>query len=291
MTIEGLKITDVRVHGGDSGFLIDDGETSVLYDSGFAFTGEEMTEKISKELNGRKLDYIFLTHSHYDHVLGSLYAAKRWPEAKIVAGGYATKIFKKASAKAIMRDLDRKFATHCGYGQYEDLVDNLKVDIAVSEGDIITAGKMNFKVIDLPGHTKCSIGFYLLEHKLLLSSETLGIYNGKGTILPSFLVGYQMTIDSIKKAEELDIENILVPHFGLLDREHTQIFLNKAKKTAEMTAEDFSARIKSGATDEELIEYFKSLYYHDYIRVIYPIDAIELNTSYMIKLIRKECVK
>lgn len=285
-----LKITDVRVHGGDSGFLIDDGKTSILYDSGFAFTGDGMVDKIASELGDRKLDYIFLTHSHYDHVLGSLYALKRWPGAKVVAGEYAATIFDKPSAKAVMRKLDKKFAIHCGAGEYEDLVDNLKVDIRVSHGDTVKAGNMVFEVIYLPGHTKCSVGFYLSENKLLLSNESLGIYDGKGGILPSFLVGYQMTIDSIERAEKLDIENILVPHFGLLDREHTEIFLKNAKRIVVETARDFSDRIKNGATDAELIEYFKSLYYHDYIRVIYPIDAIELNTSYMIKLIRNECL-
>ena len=149
---------------------------------------------------------------------------------------------------------------------------------------------MTFKVIELPGHTKCSIGFYLIENKLLLSTETLGIYAGGGVILPSFLVGYKMTLDSIEKVEKMDIENILVPHYGLLDREDTKIFLKNAKKVANLTAEDFSERIRQGSSDEELIEYFKSLYYHDYIKVIYPIDAIELNTKYMISLIRHECL-
>ena len=285
-----VTVTDVRVHPGDSGFLIDDGETSVLYDSGFAFTGDEMVLKIKSILGDRPLDYIFLTHSHYDHVLGALYAMRQWPDAKVVSFGYAAQIFQKPSAKAVMRDLDKKFATTCNAKPYDDLIDNLKVDITVSENDIIHAGKMTFKVIELPGHTKCSIGFYLIENKLLLSTETLGIYAGGGVILPSFLVGYKMTLDSIEKVEKMDIENILVPHYGLLDREDTKIFLKNAKKVANLTAEDFSERIRQGSSDEELIEYFKSLYYHDYIKVIYPIDAIELNTKYMISLIRHECL-
>lgn len=33
-----LAITDVRTLPGDSGFLIDDGKTAVLYDTGFGFT-------------------------------------------------------------------------------------------------------------------------------------------------------------------------------------------------------------------------------------------------------------
>ena len=62
-----INISDVRVHPGDSGFLVDDGETSILYDSGFAFTGEGMVGKIKEQIGDRKLDFIFLTHSHYDH--------------------------------------------------------------------------------------------------------------------------------------------------------------------------------------------------------------------------------
>lgn len=285
-----INISDVRVHPGDSGFLVDDGETSILYDSGFAFTGEGMVGKIKEQIGDRKLDFIFLTHSHYDHVLGALYAMREWPDAKVVAGEYAAKIFDKPSAKAVMRKLDKNFAITCGAGSYDDLIDELRVDITVKNGDIINAGNMSYKVIDLPGHTKCSVGFYLIENKLLLSSETLGIYAGNGIVLPSFLVGYEMTIKSIETVEKMDVENILVPHFGLLDREHTEIFLKKAKAVTRMTAEDFSSRIKAGQTDKELIEYFKSIYYHDYIKIIYPIDAIELNTSCMINLIKRECL-
>jgi metal-dependent hydrolase (beta-lactamase superfamily II) len=52
-------------------FLIDDGKTSILYDTGFGFTGDKVANNIKAVLKERKLDYIFLTHSHYDHALGS----------------------------------------------------------------------------------------------------------------------------------------------------------------------------------------------------------------------------
>ena len=37
--INSLKITDVRENPGDGAFLIDDGKTAIVYDTGFAFTG------------------------------------------------------------------------------------------------------------------------------------------------------------------------------------------------------------------------------------------------------------
>ena len=81
-----IKITDVRCQKGDAAFLIDDGKTSILYDTGFGFTGYEVAENIKNCLGNRQLDYIFLTHSHYDHALGCPYIVRQYPCAKVVAG-------------------------------------------------------------------------------------------------------------------------------------------------------------------------------------------------------------
>lgn len=283
-----LKITDVRANPGDSAFLIDDGITAILYDSGFAFTGYAVADNIKSALGERTLDYIFLTHSHYDHALGSVYAKKYWPSAKVVAGEYATKIFAKPTARAVMRDLDRKFAESCDVLEYEDLIDELAVDIPVNDGDTIAAGDMSFTVVALPGHTKCSIGFYLPENKLLLSSETLGVYGGDGIIVPSYLVGYEMALASIEKAEALDIESILLPHYGILGKEETAAYLGGAKKSAVETADEIVAILKNGGTAKEATTYFREKFYHGYVKTIYPIDAMELNTGIMVGLIRRE---
>ena len=285
-----VKITDVRAISGDSAFLVDDGKTAILYDSGFAFTGSKVAENIKKVLGERELNYIFLTHSHYDHALGSVYVKKEYPNAKIVAGEYATKIFLKDSAKAVMRDLDKKFSIKCGVEDYEDLIDELKIDIAVVDGDKIEAGDMIFTAVALPGHTKCSIGYYLESEKLLLGSETLGVYTGED-VLPSYLVGYQMALDSIKKAKALDIEKILAPHYGVLSKEETEKYLKICKANAEETANGIVEILKNGGSDEEAINFFMNKYYKGYAKEIYPIDAITLNTTIMVKLLKKEILQ
>ncbi len=286
--MEKLKITDVRANPGDSAFLIDDGKTAIMYDSGFAFTGYKVADNIKKILGERKLDYIFLTHSHYDHALGSVYALKYWPDAKVVAGEYATKIFAKPTAKAVMRDLDQKFAKTCGVENYEDLIDNLKVDIAVCDGDSIKAGDMEFTAINLPGHTKCSVGYYCKALKLLLGTETIGVFNGDDDVVPSYLVGYKMTVESIKKVENLEVENILVPHFGLLDSNQTKFYIKKARERTDSVAENIVKMLKNGKAKAEIENWFKTEFYHGYIQTIYPVDAMRLNTGIMIDLLEKE---
>ncbi len=288
--MKNIKITDVRALPGDSAFLIDDGKTSIMYDSGFAFSGYTVADKIKKILGERSLDYIFLTHSHYDHALGSVYAKRYWKDAKVVAGEYAAKIFAKPTAKAVMRDLDQKFAAKCGIEEYEDLIDDLSVDIAAKDGDIIKAGDMEFEVISLPGHTKCSVGFYCKKKKLLLGSETIGVFDGVDDVVPSYLVGYKMAVESIDRASKLDVENVLIPHYGIIDKETTKNYLKKSKENAVEVAEKIAAMLKEGTPKDEISDWFMERFYNGYIKEIYPIDAVTLNTGITIDLIERELV-
>jgi len=283
-----FTVTDVRENPGDSAFLLDDGITAILYDTGFAFTGYAVADRIRTVLGDRSLNYIFLTHSHYDHALGSAYIRRRYPDVKIVAGEYAVKIFAKPTARTLMREMDRKFALKCGVSEYEDLIDTLHVDIPVKDGDVIDAGGHRFTAVNFPGHTKCSVGYYLAEQKLLLSSETLGVYDGENEVVPSYLVGYALTIESIRKAKTLEIEQFLLPHYGMLPKEKAAAYLDTALCSFEETANKFAEILRAGGTKEDTIAWFKDRFYHGYIPEIYPQDAMELNTGIMADLIRRE---
>ena len=283
-----LTITDVRAVAGDSAFLIDDGETAVLYDTGFGFTGYSVADNIQRILEDRPLDYILLTHSHYDHALGSAYIRKRYPNVQVVAGNYAQSIFRKPTARAVMRDLDRKAAASHGVTAYDDLTDELQVDLPVCDGDVIHCGRMRFEAVELPGHTKCSVGYYLAENQLLLATETLGVYCGEGTFLPSFLVGCQMSLDSIQKAAKLKLQQMLFPHYGIISGQELQDCLVMGQQCIHQVCRLILELLTSGKTTEEILEYLTELFYTDRVKPIYPYDAYRMNTEIMINLVRKE---
>ena len=283
-----LKITDVRAVMGDSAFLIDNGETAIMYDSGFGFTAEAVCSKIASELGDRELNYIFLTHSHYDHALGSVLAKKKWPDAKVVAGEYAAKIFSKPSAKDVMRQMEAKARKNYGASGSEDLIDALSVDIAVKDGEKIQVGKEEYEAIHLPGHTRCSFGFYNKNRSLLLGSETLGVYDGEGEVVPAYLIGYRTALNSIEKIKNYKIDNILVPHYGLLSKKETVQYLERSRYCTVEFAQSARAIYEKGGKTEDVIEFFKEKYYNEKIKSTYPPDAMELNTRIMAELIKKE---
>lgn len=283
-----FHITDVRSHGGDASFLVDDGKTSILYDTGFGFTGNAIAENVKAALGERSLDYIFLTHSHYDHALGSAYVLRHYPNAKVVAGKHAADVFRREGAKRLMKTLDANFAKECGVTDYEFLGDELRVDIAVEDGDTVRAGDKEFQVLYLPGHTRCCVGYYCAEEGLLLANETLGVFNGKDTIMPLYLVSYADSIASIERIEKLPISSIVAPHCGLLDEAQTKYYLANMKSAATQTAAWIRDSLKKGISEEEIMAAYKQKYWTGYIRNIYPEDAINLNTSLIVRLIKNE---
>ena len=184
-----MRIVNVGAMPGSDAFLIITDKKTALVDSGFSFCADKMIENIKRELNGKDLDYILLTHSHYDHASGSAYCSEHWPNVKCVCGEYASKIFAKDSAISLMKEMNLSAAKENGVDTFVDKLDSLKVDIAVKEGDSISLGDYTLQVVDAPGHTKCSIAFYIPENKMLISSETLGVYVNENLVDPCYLVG------------------------------------------------------------------------------------------------------
>ena len=127
--------------------------------------------------------------------------------------------------------------------------------------------------------------------KLLLGSETLGVYFGHGTYLPFFLVGYQLTLESFAKVRQLKTEKILLPHYGVVDREEAEVYLENSEESTREMAQTMLSMLKEDKSKEEILAFFEERDYRENVRPTYPIDAFRLNTSIMIEQIRKELLK
>ncbi|WP_350454902.1 MBL fold metallo-hydrolase [Slackia heliotrinireducens] len=104
---------------------------------------------------------IVLTHGHADHVLAL-------PEVAEETG--APVIIHRSEADVIERGQEQLFNPR-------NHIDPVKVARRVQDGDVISVGSMDFKVIHTPGHTRGGICLYLELSKdgrgLLFSGDTL----------------------------------------------------------------------------------------------------------------------
>lgn len=282
-----IKIVNTGAQRGSEAFLFITPEKSALIDSGFAFCAENMVENIEKELQGRPLDYVLLTHSHYDHASGSAYCCDRWPDVKIIAGVHTAKIFSKPTAKTVMREMNDNVASIAGVESYPDKLDKLRVDVAVSDGDIIDMGSRTLIVWETPGHTRCSIAFYCPEEKLLISNETMGVFGGGDLVAPAYLVEYEGAISFINRAQAADIESILVAHHGILTGNECHNFLKNALFWNEELKRKILEWHHAGMSNDQVIENCRNLIYKDLVCEVQPVKAFELNASYTIPMIIK----
>lgn len=283
-----IKVTNVGACPGGDAFLVVTKQKAALIDSGFSFCANQMIENIEKLLGNRTLDYVLLTHSHYDHASGSAYCRLRYKSVKVAASAYAAKIFSKPSAIAVMREMNASAAQTYGILKFEDRLDQLQVDLTVGEGDIIDLGDVSLQVMDAPGHTKCSIAFYIPQEKMLISCETMGVYAAERLVSPAYLVGYEMSLNFIRRTLEMEIEKLLVPHYGVLTEKACRDFLTDALRCSRQLKEMIIRDYQSGKTREEIIGHYRDVFYTEECRKSQPLKAFNLNASYLVPLVLKE---
>jgi len=115
-------------------YILISGNKAIVIDPGFDL------EKIEREIDGKKLVYIILTHYHFDHVT------------------FASKLREKTGAKILIHKKEKDFI-------------EFEPDIFLKDGDTIELDDAKLKVIHTPGHTPGSI--CLLGENFIFTGDTL----------------------------------------------------------------------------------------------------------------------
>lgn len=286
-----MQGTEIKQCGGSPGgecFLLLSKRSAILIDSGFSYSAPKTADNIQKELNGKRLDYILLSHSHYDHAGGSGLLRERFPGAKVVAHAYAAKIFSKESAKALMRHLNANAAEKMGMPVDHHSIDVLHVDTVVEHNDRVKTADLSIRAFSTPGHTQCSTSYYIEELDLLCTSETSGVAPNYPTVMPAFISSYQATLKSIELQEKLKARHLHIPHQGILSGADAEAYFAKAREAAEEHAEFVLDAHRSGCNAEEIVKQYSEKFYTDIVAQIQPKEAFVINTQAMIPRLLQE---
>lgn len=265
-----------EVFGGEA-YLITSDKGAVLIDSGYAVKVDDTIKNIEKYLGNRKLSAIILTHSHYDHVMGTPAIKEHFPQAKIYAHPRVRRIFSKENARKTMEDMNSAAADERGLTAEYGWADKLHVDVDVEDEDIIKAGDMTIKVIETPGHTKCSISLLFEDDNLLVASESLGVPLDFPGVVPGFIVSYDDAINSIKRVQGLNPDSILLPHSRVVSGEDVHTYLDNALTEAQRIFEIVSHDYKKGHSTEQIVERLKDIYYKGNFKKFQPDKAFYAN--------------
>lgn len=277
-------------NGGES-ILVFGSEKTLLYDCGMAYCGKYTVENIRNKLaeRGREtLDYVILSHSHYDHMGALPYIRMAFPEVLVHGGEKAARIFEKPSAKALMKELGTSARDLFMPGSDEEiLVDGIAVDVILKDGDEISLGDITVKAMETKGHTDCSMSYAFEPVKLLFASESTGLLEGKEYVHTPFLKDCNDAIASREKCMAYGAEYISLPHFGMLPKDFNDKYWELLKDSTE-TKMDFIRSMKGEGLDEEaMLERYVEKYWDPDLKEIQPMDAFLINSRAIIKAFLK----
>ena len=161
--------------------LHDETSEAVIIDPGCHDKAEltELTEYI--ESNGLKPVKIINTHAHIDHVLG-VAALKR---------KYNIPFFLHEADEVVLKAV-KSYASNYGFHNF----DEPEIDGYLIEGETVTFGNSNLKILFVPGHAPGHVAFVCGEDKFVIGCDVLFRLSIGRTDLPGG--NHQTLLDSIR---------------------------------------------------------------------------------------------
>jgi len=276
-------------HGSSDGNLLVGNDKTALIDCGMLFCADDTIKRVNEALNGRALDYIVITHTHYDHIGAAPAFRRRWPQLQLLASETGAAILLKETPRRVFRELALAAAAKYGVAcdaSYSD--DDFHADVVYHDKEVIPLGGVSLEVINTPGHTRDSVSFFVKEFGLLIVNETVGLLLPNGIMYPCFLTGYQDTIDSIEKCKKISHEYLSLPHRGIVSKDETETFFDKALESNAACRDFILSLLNKGLAEDEALNIYCDEYYHGDLQKYQPKDAFVTNAKAMFACITRE---
>ncbi len=283
-----MRIIDVSGIGTGAVFLLR-GKANLLFEAGMAYAADAMVEAIERELgDDGSLDGVLLSHSHYDHVAGLPALRKRWPELKTYASVRAQEILVKPGALATIRRLSGEAAAAAELPWDRDYRDeDLKIDVALEDGERVRIGDHQVFAFATIGHTKCSMS-YVVDGEVMLCSETVGVMGKEGGYMPSFLVDYRGAEESIRRSSEIPVSEIILNHYGLVSPENRAGIWVRLMEKLRDSRDRMVEIMNAFPEDEKALREMERVFHGDVDKKLQPDEAFYINAASMMRTLRRQ---
>jgi glyoxylase-like metal-dependent hydrolase (beta-lactamase superfamily II) len=235
------------------------GKTPALFDAGMTFMGPTYFKDLQKVLgDARRLQYLLITHSHFDHCGSAPYLKRKIPSLKIGASSRAADVWRRPNAVQMIQNLSKAAEDNFAalIGGEDVLFDGLAADLTLVDGtEVDLGGEERVKVIATPGHTRDAVSFYLSGIKTLICGEAVATLNRDGSVRPQFLASDRDYLDSLEKLRHLDIDILIMAHLNILTGDEVPEHLSRSVQATL----DFRSRIEgelaaAGGNQQAVVE-------------------------------------
>ena len=288
----------LRVTGGKGGeaLLILGPEKTCLYDAGMACFGDKLIENMDSVLKEKRrtLDLVILSHTHYDHIGGLPYVLKRWPEVQVCASEKAKHVFASTGARETMKRLGEYAAGNYGIDDKLIMVNPLRVDRILHDGDRIDLGISEngqcswIEVLETKGHTDCALTYLLQPEKILFTCESTGVLVSPDHMDVSALKNFDETIRVAERLKKIDFRVLISPHYGVVPTWFNEQYFDLYIKAAGKEKAFIRTLVEEGKGFDEILEAHRKEYWKTGRSDTQPFAAYRMNTEAEVKQIITE---
>lgn len=213
-------------------YYLDGGSEAMLISGGLSCIAPLVLEQFEEfGLEEGKIKKLLILHSHFDHVGVVPFFKRRLPQMELLASARAWQILAKPKAIETINLFGRAAADKYGLPEVHDQHDldwpqGLGGE-AVGEGEVIEVGRHQIRIMEVPGHSSCSVAAYLPGLKALLPSDAGGVPYKDGIISAgnSNFTKYQQ---SLKRLEPLEVDYFCADHCGFVNGEQARGFIGRS---------------------------------------------------------------
>ena len=289
------KVTDRIILLGvkESSVYILKGEDEYAFlGGGMVYIVPEIIEQLKEfKIEEEKIKRIIILHSHFDHCGVVPFFKRRWPWVKITASQKAKELLASPNVIETIQFLNQVLLKEKGR---EDLAKNLELEFSginvkevVKENDIIRCGDLTLEIIEVPGHSSCSIAAYVPDEKAMFGSDAGGI-PFRDQIFTCANSNFDKYQEGLEKMARYEIEVYLAEHYGARTGKDANTFLNRSMnfaKEARAILEASYARTKDvKKSTEEITDMLMENAPDDFLHR----DIVALVTGQMLKYISRQ---
>ncbi len=215
-----------------------DGKKPALFDAGFSVLSELYEKDISKVMGSRSPAYLFITHSHWDHVGSAGFFKEKWPEITIAGSAEAKKVFESERAIKFISKFNQDaepFVEEMGVNsiRYKSFKPFLLDRVLAPQEKIELDDHCSVQALATPGHTRDFLSYWIPERQILIASEAAGTDFGNGVIENEFLIDFDIYLQSLKELARLDVRILCIGHRLILTGKDVTAHLQRSFEQAE----------------------------------------------------------
>jgi len=217
------------------GYIIKGRQRHLMIDAGMNLIGPAYIASLEKVFGDKNaLDYVFATHSHFDHVGSIPYLKRNLPDLQAGAFERVGTLMKKKSVLDLMTslsELQRGFYQNI-VGDEDVRIEPVNFEFNLKEGDQFDLGGLTCEVYEVPGHTGDSLAFFIPEIRALFAGEACGLPEGDkdSHAKAEFLSSYDDYVSSLDKLIRLQPKLIGMAHLWVFTDDDATEFLQRSRE-------------------------------------------------------------